>query len=203
MQIEQSHKTGLHASMVHWNGVLTADPAELRKLVTPSRRAKQSRWVRQASRHWNLDIDAERGEVRFLNKPNLVVNAGVQRSLDKLFGLSGPPGNLVRMGVDNSASAPTASDTQAGGSTKTLLAFDALPTRTAQTVTAIRTFTNSNVNFAMRRLFLSAHTADITNATTADTAGTLYSMTAVFTIDFTSLSSWTIVFSATVTGVGA
>lgn len=161
------------------------------------------------------------GELFLLPKPNLVVNTGVQRSLDKMFGISGTPsipaGNVVRMGVDNGTTAPASGSrssdqgngtTDTGSSSQTLAAFDATPTRSNNIVTSVRTFNDVTtggigaVGFAMKRLFLSAHTANITNTTSADAQDTLVSMTGVFTIDFTGISTWTIVFSATYTGAG-
>lgn len=179
--------TGEHKSNVNWTVHATIPENEKHKVIIEG---------------W--DVTEVEGGLMLLPKPNLVVDSGVQRALDRLFAINSTPGALLRLGVDNGASAPVAGTTQSGAAnTKTLLTFDSTPTRTANVVTAVRTFTNSNVNFAMKRLFLSAHTADITNATTADTAGTLYSMTAVFTIDFTGLTSWSAVLAATVTGVGA
>lgn len=194
---------GDHESYVHWSGVLTADPKELEKLTRRKYGLIKTDWEKQVSKHWNIKILEDEGKIIFYPKPNLVVDSGVNTSLNRLFATSGFPGAIVRMGVDNGASNPTAATDQSGANTKTLLAFDSTPAATStKIITAVRTFSNSNVNFIMKRLFLSRHTADITNSTSADTAGTLYSCTNVFTIDFTSLSSWTLLFSATITGSG-
>lgn len=186
--MNQERSTGQHKSNVNWSGRIYLPEDQIKKAI-------------DNIEGW--DVRPVEDGLILIPLPNLVVDSGVQRSLDRVFGINGPPTALVREGVDNGASNPVAGTTQSGAATKTLLLFDSTPTRTANVVTAVRTFTNANVNFIMKRLFLSAHTADITNATTADTAGTLYSMTNVFTIDFTGITTWTAVFSATVTGVGA
>lgn len=150
--------------------------------------------------------------------PNLVVDDGVKTSLGRLFSINGPPAALTRIGVDNGTTNPTATSTSSdagggtdtGSSTQTLRTFDATPTGATSTkvVTAVGTFNDPTtggigaVGFIMKRLFLSRHTANITNTTSADAATTLYSMTNVFTIDFTGISTWSLVFSATVTGAG-
>ncbi len=196
----REHEMGALGLRVDWEGVIQFQTAEDFNEFTRRRFFGALRFGRV--RGWTACYDKANLRVTLKPKKNLVVDSGVQRSLDRLFAINGPPGALVRMGVDNGASNPVAGTTQSGANTKTLLAFDATPSRTANVVTAARTFTNSNVNFIMKRLFLSAHTADITNSTSADTAGTLYSMTNVFTIDFTGITSWSLVFSATVTGAG-
>ncbi len=185
MQISQQFPSGNHASNVHWRGVVTIPRFDRKKAIIEG---------------WN--VTETRDGFILLPKPNLVVDSGVQAALDRLFSINGPPGAVVRLGMDNSASNPVAGTTQSGANTKTLLTFDSTATRSSNIVTATRTFTNSNVNFIMKRLFLSRHTADITNSTSADTAGTLYSMTLPFTIDFTGIATWSAVFAATVTGAG-
>lgn len=182
----QTHGAGKELSFTKWQVNVRADKRELANAVIEGWKIKETR-----------------EGLLLLPEGNLVVDAGVQAALDRLFAINGTPGAIVRLGVDNGATNPVAGTTQSGTNTKTLLTFDSTPTRSGNVVTATRTFTNANVNFAMRRLFLSRHTADLTNSTTADTAGTLHSMTNVFTIDFTSLTTWSAVFAATVTGVGA
>lgn len=185
--MKQEYSSGRHESTVNWSAKITLPPGEKSKAIIDG---------------WEVE-EVEDGLI-LKPKPNLVVDSGVQASLDRVFAINGPPTAIVRVGVDNGASNPVAGTTQSGAAnTKTLLTFDSTPTRSSNVVTSIRTFTNSNVNFIMKRLFLSRHTADITNATTADTAGTLYSMTAVFTIDFTAIASWSMATSCTVTGLGA
>lgn len=182
---KQTHGAGKEMSSVKWGVILTAPKSELHKAFIEG---------------WKV----EETPTGLILRPegNLVVDTGVGRGLDRVFGLSAATA-IVRLGVDNGGSNPVAGTTQSGANTKTLLTFDSTPTRTLLVVTGSRTFTNSNVNFIQKRLFLSAHTADITNSTSADTAGTLHSMTNVFTIDFTGLATWTAVYAATVTGVGA
>lgn len=138
-------------------------------------------------------------QVRFAPKPNLVVDTGVTRSLDKLFGIGGPPAALATIGVDDGASNPVAGTTNstAGSSNRRLVSFGT-PSRAAKVVTASGTFTNSNSNFVHKRLFLSAAAAG-----TTDAAGDLAAMTNVFTIDLTGFSSFSQTYSATYTGAGS
>lgn len=205
MKLNTVHKSdqGKQHSRVHWRLTLRAKPQELEPLMRRRFGLLRTPWRKAIEQGWHIRRDAhEPGVLHFLPKPNLVVDSGVQASLDRLFAINGPPGAVVRLGVDNGAANPVAGTTQSGANTKTLLTFDSVPTRAGNTVTATRTFTNANVNFIMRRFFLSRHTADLTNSVTADTAGTLYSMTNVITIDFTSLTAWSLVVAATVLGAG-
>ena len=201
-------------AVVHWSGLVVAHPKTVDRILREG-----------MIEGWDLArVDLNKGRrgsyLYLLPKPNLVVNPGVQRSLDKLFGITGTPsipaGNVVRMGVDNGTTNPVAasrssdqgSGADTGSSSQTLAAFDSTPTRSSNVVTSVRTFNDTTtggigaVGFIMKRLFLSAHTANITNTTSADTQDTLYSMTNVFTIDFTSIATWSLVISATVTGAG-
>lgn len=140
--------------------------------------------------------------VTFDLKPNLVVNSGVDISMGRLFNIDGPPGPIITMGVDDGASNPTAttSSSSAGSTSRRLVAFDSTPTYDsgAQKVTSVGTFTNSNVAFGMKRLFLSKAVAG-----TTDSAGDLYAMTNVFSMDLTSFSSWSQTFQAETTGAGS
>lgn len=165
------------------------------------------------------------GRFRLLPHPNLVVSCGAARSLDRLFNISGGTGvtvqaaltqEVARIGVDNGTTNPVAASVSSdagggadtGSSTQTLRTFNSTATRASLVVSASGTFNDPTtggigaVGFAMKRLFLSAHNANITNTTAADAANTLYSMTNVFTIDFTGISTWSLVFTATVTGAG-
>lgn len=171
---------------VFWTGVL--------KLEGPLRKAEIDGWTVKRRRP---------GEYIFMPKPNLVVNTGINMRLDRLFAISGPPAAVGRMGVDNGASNPVAGTTSSGANTKTLRTFDSTPTRSSQVLSAIRTFDQSTVNFAMKRFFLSNTSADLTNATTADDANSLHSMTNSATIDLTAFTTWSLVVTAQVTGTGS
>lgn len=218
---KQKHNMGSNTEFVRWTGEARMAPDDIHKLITPKNpRARYSEWEKNVRRHWNIEIFINEGRIIFHSKPNLVVNTGVQRSLDKLFGITGTPsipaGDVIRIGVDNGTTNPVAASrssdqgggTDTGSSSQTLRTFNAAATRTNNVVTASGTFNDTTtggigaVGFIMKRLFLSAHTANITNTTSADAQDTLYSMTNVFTIDFTAISTWSLVFTATVTGAG-
>lgn len=211
---------GNHDSNVHWSGVLTvANPKELQQLTKRRWRGlRRSKWIGEVEKHWDLTINPETGTVILHAKPNLVVGDGVRRSLDRLFAINATPAALTRIGVDNgttnpidaSVSSDVGSGADTGSSSQTLRTFDSAATRVgaSKVVTAVGTFNDVTtggigaVGFIMKRLFLSAHIANVTNTTSSDAANSLYSMTNVFTIDFTSISTWSLVFSATVTGSG-
>lgn len=185
---------GTDSRKVTWAGVASFKKKELDAAI-------KSGWLRRAAQEWGHKVERiSPTEVRFSPKVNLVVDSGVQRSLDKLVGRNGPPGNVITMGVDNGAANPVAGTTSstAGSTSRRLVSFDSTPTRTANVLSILGTFTQANVAFAMKRLFLSAAAAG-----TADAAGDLYSMTNVFTIDFTSFATWSLTFTATVTGAGS
>ncbi len=85
---------------------------------------------------------------------NLVVTTGKNLLLDRLFALGTPPTQINSMGVGASATAAAVTDTQLT-TTPTILAFDALPTRSGLVVTCIRTFatTEANINWQELGLF--------------------------------------------------
>ena len=179
-----------YSTGVRWTGTLTVDPTELD-------RALAAGWAHDGIDGWEIE-PTEPGTVLFMAKPNLVVNSGIDRSLDRTFNLSGTTGEVDSIGVDNGTSNPTATTSQSadGSSTaRTIIAMSPAASRSGQQVSCGGTFTNSNVSFVMKRLFL--------NDTTTDAAGNLYSMTNVFTIDMTSFSSWAQSFSPTVSGTGS
>lgn len=185
--MNRTMNTGSTGTAVVWEGTIKVDPNQLREM-SPTIEG------------WDHTINYETGEIHFQPLKNLVVDSGIQRSLDKLVGRNGPPGNVITMGVDDGVSNPVAGTTSstAGSTNRRLVNFDATPGRTANVLTMDGTFTQASVSFIMKRLFLSAAAAG-----TSDSAGDLYSMTNVFTIDFTSFSVWSLTFTATVTGIGA
>lgn len=206
--------TGRAAVGVFWSGEVFM-PKKFRDAVLDN----PSKFIRG----WDLDFHGD--GLILLPKKNLVEEVGVARSLDRLFQESGGTGVLpfnsltqqvVRIGVDNGTTNPTpdtissnnGGGADTGSSTQTLRTYNAAATRADLTYSATGTFNDPTtggigaVSYAMRRLFLSAHTANVTDTTSADTDGTIYSMTNVFTIDFTSIADWLANITATVTGVG-
>ena len=192
-------ENGLHSIKVgnsgiknKWTGLLKVDQYELEKAI-------KAGWHIDGIEGWILKQIGE-GEILFLPKPNLVVNSGLNIALDRLFSISGPPSAVGTVGVDDGSSNPSASTSSstAGSTNRRLVALDATATRTNQTVSSSGTFTNSNVSFIMKRLFLSKATAG-----TTDSAGDLIAMTNVFSIDLTSFSSWNQTFTTQLTATGS
>ncbi len=179
-----------HHSSVHWAGRLSVDPTELRA-------ALRNGWTQECVKGWDVE-QAGPDSLIFLPKPNLVVNTGINNRLDLLFAIGSPPGPVNSMGVDNGTVNPVTTTTRSADGNSTLRriqAFDGTAVRTNQTVAAVATFTQATVAFIMKRLFLSS--------LTTDAAGTLHSMTNVFTLDLTAFVTWSQTFTATVTGTGA
>lgn len=180
---------GEHTSSVVWFGTLVTSPGDWGKIRIEG-------WV----------VEESPGGLLLKPKPNLVVNSGIQARLDRLFAINGPPPPVGKMGVDNGTRAPVPTTTQSadGSSTiRTLGPFEAPPVRVGQVVTMTKSFTQATVNFVMRRFFLSlSSTQDLVNSGTADLSGTLHSMTNPMTLDFTSLTAWSLTLTAQVTGTG-
>ncbi len=217
MNIEQKHNTGLIKDGVKWSGVVTMPEKDLNRIYKHPGMFIEG---------WDLEF--KEGKLLLLPKDNLVVKVGVARSLDRLFQISGgttvlPLNSLtqevVRIGVDNGTTNPHADSLSSnnGGGTdtgstgtpgQTLRTFNSAATRATLTNSATGTFNDTTtagigaVGFIMKRLFLSAHNATVTNAVASDTDGTLYSMTNVFTIDFVSIATWSASLTATITGAG-
>lgn len=176
-----------------WKGSLTVEKSEWHKMYRE--------FTSDGLIGWNIHTVEDNGDtvrVLYAPKKNLVVDSGVQNGLDRVYGLGGAP--LITMGVDDGASNPNSSTSSstAGSSNRRLVTFDNTPVRTTNTVSSEGTFTNSNVNFVMKRLFLSKAAAG-----TTDSAGDLYAMTDVFAIDLSPFSSWSQTFEATTTGSGS
>ncbi|MFA6125475.1 hypothetical protein [Sphingomonas sp.] len=225
MNIAQNYSTGGVSAGVKWNGVVQLQRGDVGALMRAGLIAGNSDNIRQIIEGWDIECHPADDQIILLPKKNLVVQIGVARSLDRLFQISGGSGvsplnsltqEVVRIGVDNGTTNPTGTSvssntgggTDTGASTQTLRTFNSAATRASLVVSATGTFNDATtggigaVGYAMKRLFLSAHTANITNTTAADSDGTLYSMTNVFTVDFTSIATWSANFSATVTGAG-
>jgi hypothetical protein len=181
---------------VKWSGMLVVPE------IGEFHRAVRDGWLEDGLDGWEARVVAP-GRVVLAPLPNLVTNSGINIRLDRLFAINGPPAAVSKMGVDNGSTNPTASTDSSGSNTKTIIAFDSTATRSGQVVSAVGTFNQANVNFSMRRLFLSNTGTTLTNSTTADPAGSLHSMTNVFTIDLTAFSTWSQTFTAQVTGTGS
>lgn len=90
------------------------------------------------------------------------MNAGLQRGLDLLSGINGPPAALQSMSVDNAtgsgnafAAANTKLNDAAGATSFSAKAFDAtFPSRSGQVTTFQSTFGTSDANFTIGRIAL-------------------------------------------------
>lgn len=211
----RSRSTGIQHQLVKWKADQVVLAHELRAPAGQEwLRRSETDWgegpltVRYALRNAQQVFGSSMPEmvevaiVSFPPKSNLVVDVGVQRSLDRLFNRNGPPGPVITIGIDNGASNPVAGTTSstAGSTSRRLVALVNL-TRTGNVISAEGTFTNVNANFIYKRLFFSAAAAG-----TTDAAGDLYSMTNAFTHDNVTgapFSTWSETFQGTVTGVGA
>lgn len=186
-------RVGPAGAIVKWRGALTVDPGELR-------RAMRDGWHVDGIEGWDVRADEKSGRVLLLPEPNLVVNSGINISLDRLFAIGGPPTQVRSMGVDDGSSNPSSgtSSSSAGSTNRRIVLFDSTPTRASQVVTCLGTFTQANVAFTMKRLFLSKAAAG-----TTDAVNDLYAMTNVFTMDMSGFTTWSQTFTAEVTGTGS
>lgn len=84
-----------------------------------------------------------------------VTDLGKQVSQDRLFSLGTPPTQIISASVDDSTTALSSSTTTLGSPTNlSAVAFDALPVRSGQTVTATFTFPVGSANFTHKRIVL-------------------------------------------------
>jgi hypothetical protein len=190
-EMPRSLDSGKASSAVRWFGIGRVDPGELDREL---RRG----WAQECVSGWDLVVDRALGSIILLPKPNLTTNSGVDRIAQRLASIGGPAAAMDSMGVDNGTTNPGAStDRSADGfsTLRTILAFDSTATYSRPVLSCVRTYTNSTVAFPMKRLFLSAGTGDA--------AGTLVSMTNVFTVDLTAFSSWSQTFTAQMTFTGS
>lgn len=168
-------------------------------------RAIKDGWLHDGIEGWDARIVGP-GRVRFDPIPNLVTTSGIDIRSRRLAAVGGPPAALTKMGVDAADITnvdPTAGTSSSGTNKKTIIAFDSTPTYASPVMTYLGTYTQANVNFIMKRLFLTNTAATLTNSATADDALSLHSMTNRFTIDLTTFATWSQTFSATVTGTGS
>lgn len=95
---------------------------------------------------------------------SLTVNRGLQVIAGRASNTADAFAAIQVMSVDDSSTAFTATDTTLGGPTNEFdAAFDATPTRSAQTVTHVMTVPTGSGNFTIRRIALHNDTA--TNVT--------------------------------------
>jgi hypothetical protein len=192
-------KHGAQGAIVKWRSTITIPKIELDYFLKHAR-------LEDIIQGWNAVLNPLTGAIELGMKPNLVVNTGINMGLDRLFAINGPPVAVTKLGVDaadSTAVDPTATTSSSGANKKTIILFDATPTRTNQIASATGTFSQATVNFIMKRLFLSATAATLTNSATADDANSLYAMTNRFTIDLTPFTTWQQTFTGTVTGTGS
>ena len=178
-------------SRVGFKGLMVAtveaDPLELRKLKIDGPRFGKHR-VKIKRRNGRVEI-----RVR-----NAFVNTGLNNALDRLFGLGGTAIGYIGVSSDNTA--VTASSTTLGGT----VSIKALTTnsRSSQTVTAGATFTQADVSFSIRKVGL-LNTATDAGTGLIDVIGGAGSSpyNKPFTIDLTSLSSFSLTLQIQVTAV--
>lgn len=169
-------------------GVVYANPSELSSLkITGSRFGRKRVKVK---RHHDF--------VEFRVR-NAFVNTGLNLALDRLFGLGGATA-VGYIGVSSDNTAVTAASTTLGGT----VSIKALTTnsRSSQTVTAGASFTQADVNFSIRKVGL-LNTATDAGTGLVDVIGGSGSSpyNKPFTIDLTTLSSFTLTMQIQVTAV--
>ncbi|MFO1532792.1 MAG: hypothetical protein ABR562_03700 [Thermoplasmatota archaeon] len=130
----------------------------------------------------------------------LILNQGLQFEGDLLYGINGPPAKLQTMAVDDATGALAAGNTKlndrAGYTQLVAKAFDTTPTRSAQTVTCITTFSTSEANFTIRAVTLHNTVAGSTTATSTGLWGGIDGQTFGKTSDFALAITLQVLFSS-------
>jgi hypothetical protein len=136
---------------------------------------------------------------------NLTTNQGLQRILDRLYGISGPPAKAASMGFDDGASAYVAGDTSFTGATAAIsIVFDATPTRSAQTVTYIATVPKGAGGNNMNAKTIKRVNINDQASTVAQTAGAITGLLAgVSNQTIRKETDWSLKFTGTFVGTSA
>jgi hypothetical protein len=108
--------------------------------------------------HWKLDVyegDSKEKLLQTIEGDNLIVTAGKDLLLDRLFALNGPPAAIGSVGVGDNATAAAVGDTGLKGTTNVLIqTADAGTSRSAEVVTIKSTFGTGVANFNWQELGL-------------------------------------------------
>lgn len=133
-----------------------------------------------------------------VTRRNAFVNTGLNITLDRLFGLNGPPAAIDHIGASSDATAVTAATTTLGG-TVSIKALSS-PSRSSQTVTAGATFTQADITFAVHKVGL-LNTATDAGTGLLDVIGGSGSAPydKPFTIDLTTAGSFNLTLQIQVT----
>lgn len=104
---------------------------------------------------------------------SIIVNRGLQTIVGRASGTADGFAAWQSISVDDSATALTAGTTTLGSPVNVETNdFDATPTRSAQTVTHLVTFTTAEANFEIKRIVIhNAAAASVTGASTTVVAG--------------------------------
>lgn len=133
-------------------------------------------------------------------RKNIFVNTGLNIALDRLFGISGPPGAISHIGVsaDDQAVSGTTTllDPATGDTGVSIKAISPAASRSNQTVTAGATFTQADVSFAMNKVGLLNTSSDAGTGLIDVIGGTSNNP---FTIDLTGASTWSLTMQIQIT----
>ena len=147
--------------------------------------------------HWKIEVydgDFQSPDTLLdtIEGENVILTTGKNLLLDRLFAASGFGGAVNSMGIGNSATAASATDTQLLGSSPApfFQALDSTPTRSGLVMTCVSTFGTGVANQNWQELALA-------NATT-NVSGTLFNRISPFG-PFNKTSAVSIVLTATIT----
>lgn len=119
---------------------------------------------------------------------NIVLNKGLQVALGRLFNTADAFAAVQAMSADDSAVAPTATDTAAnsGGAITNFFAqtFDSTPTRSGQVITWVATVAASNANYTWKRIFIHNAASGSVTASSTTPIGATYGLSLTKTSDF-------------------
>lgn len=151
------------------------------------------------------DLDCEVAAVKFAGRKNAFVNQGLQRVLDSAYnGLTAA--RITHIGLSADAQAVTAATTSldpAGGATGTSIKTTANVSRTNQTVHADQTWTQADVAWAITKIGLltSSAATDVVNIIGGTGGSSPYNEP--FTIDLTSIATWSLTMGIDVTATAS
>jgi len=140
------------------------------------------------------DLDLDQATVVFGGRHNAFVNQGLQRVLDSAYG-DLVADRITHIGLsadDQTVTAATTSLDPAGGATGTSIKTTANTGRVNQTVHADQTWTQADVSWAIRKIGLLTGSAATDVANIIGGSGGASPYDEPFTIDLTSIATWSL-----------
>lgn len=149
-----------------------------------------------------LDTDEELACILFGGKHNAFVNQGLQYILDSAYNALTAV-RLTHIGLSSSTATVTATTTSLAPTGSTSIKTMANVSRTNQTVHADQTWTQADVNFAITKIGLLKGSAATDVANIIGGTGGASPYNEPFTIDLTSIATWSLTMGIDVTATAS